>query len=141
MTPEIKASTLVKADGERVFAAVATSEGWDHWFTNGTSIDTTVGGAVHFVWTEVGPDKDEVEDRGEVRAYEPGRRFQFTWGAPESLVTIELFPHDEGTLVELVESGIPDDEEGWTRFVSCAVGWGEALTLMKFWVEHGVTYR
>ncbi|WP_168209153.1 SRPBCC family protein [Agromyces intestinalis] len=138
MSRDIEASTLVKAPIDDVFTAIASSEGWDKWFTNGTTIEPRVDGIVHLVWTDVGPDREHMEDRGRVLAYAPPFRFEFTWGQPESVVTVTLSSRDDGTLVELTERGIPAEEA--ERFVSCAVGWGEALTLMKFWVEHGVTY-
>ncbi len=44
----------------------------------------------------------------------------------------------EGTLVELVETGyILDDVND---LVGCAVGWGEAMTLLKFYLEKNITY-
>lgn len=44
------------------------------------------------------------------------------------------------TRVELIDSGYPDTPEGRHALMDCACGWGEALTLVKFFVEHGVTY-
>ena len=38
------------------------------------------------------------------------------------------------------EYGYPDTPEGWEQHMSCSTGWGEALTLLKFYVEHGVRY-
>lgn len=141
MNTDIVAETVVRAPTERVFEAIASEAGWDGWFTDGTLIEPNVGGRVHLVWTAVGPDRSYAEDEGHVVKYEPPSVFAFTWGKPESVVTIELSPHQEGTLVSLIERGIPDDHDGHARFASCSVGWGEALTLMKFWVEHRVTYR
>ena len=45
-----------------------------------------------------------------------------------------------GTVVKLKEYGYEDTEEGHRRCLECATGWGEALTLLKFYVEHGITY-
>lgn len=139
MNPDIIAETLVRATRATVWQAIATGAGWDRWFTTGTTIDEVAGGRVHFVWTAVGPDAEAAEDSGSVVEWEEPSRFAFTWGRPSSTVTISLTDHVEGTRVTLVEHGVPADEA--ERYMACAVGWGEALTLMKFQVEHGVTYR
>ena len=34
----------------------------------------------------------------------------------------------------------PDTPEGWAAFGECSTGWGEALTLLTFWVEHCLGY-
>ena len=45
-----------------------------------------------------------------------------------------------GTLVNVVESGYCLDRDDLNSLVGCAAGWGEALTLLEFHLEHGVTY-
>ncbi|MDH4103907.1 MAG: hypothetical protein OEW52_10200 [Thermoleophilia bacterium] len=52
----------------------------------------------------------------------------------------DLAEHDEGTVVRLHEHGYPDTPEGWAAFADCSTGWGEALTLLKFHVEHRLRY-
>lgn len=47
---------------------------------------------------------------------------------------------DEGTVIRLREHGYPDTPEGISGLMDCATGLGEALTLLKFYVEHGVRY-
>ena len=42
--------------------------------------------------------------------------------------------------MRLREHGYPDTPEGMAGLMSCATGWGEALTLLKFYVEHGLRY-
>ena len=43
-------------------------------------------------------------------------------------------------MVRLYEHGYPGTQEGMAGFVNCATGWGEALTLLEFYVEHGLRY-
>jgi GNAT superfamily N-acetyltransferase len=52
---------------------------------------------------------------------------------------IEAAP--EGTIVRLCESGYADTPSGRRRMLDCTAGWGEAPALLKFWVEHGLTYE
>ena len=47
---------------------------------------------------------------------------------------------EDGTIVRLREYGYEDTPSGHQGILECAAGWGEALTLFKFYVEHGITY-
>ena len=69
-------------------------------------------------------------------------RFVFQWQAGLGGTTVELDfeDHPEGTVVRLREHGYPDTPEGWAGFAQCSTGRGEALTLLKFWVEHALRY-
>ncbi len=49
-------------------------------------------------------------------------------------------PHERGSVVRLVEGVYEDGDIGVQDMLNRASGWGQAMTLMKFWVEHGVTY-
>ena len=42
--------------------------------------------------------------------------------------------------MRLREHGYPEAQKGMAGFMSYATGWGEALTLLKFYVEHGLRY-
>jgi uncharacterized protein YndB with AHSA1/START domain len=142
---EIEHRTLVRAPRDTVYRALTTAAGFDEWFTTGAAIVPEPGGVMHLRWREWGADAITVEDRGEVVEAIAPERFVFRWhgnGPKRELTTVELdFLEDErGTIVSLRESGYADTDEGRSGFVSCCAGWGEALTLMKFYVEHGVTY-
>jgi len=42
--------------------------------------------------------------------------------------------------LRLQEHGYQDTPTGRKAFADCACGWGEALTLLKFYVEYGLKY-
>jgi len=48
---------------------------------------------------------------------------------------------EKGTVLTLTESGYKDTPEGLAMILECASGWGEAITLLKFYMEHGVVYN
>jgi hypothetical protein len=54
-------------------------------------------------------------------------------------VELDFVEDKRGTVVSVRESGFVDDEEGRAG-LSAAASAGGALSLMKFYVEHGVTY-
>jgi len=137
----ITQKTLIRADIEKVFRAIATGEGLDEWFTRGSSVDHFEGGKIRFVWSDWGPERVNTEAGGPVLEYDEPKRFVFKWWSTKpTKVEIDLEETDDGTLVSLKESGYENSEEGIDRCLECATGWGEALTLMKFYLEHGVTY-
>jgi uncharacterized protein YndB with AHSA1/START domain len=143
---EIKQATLIRTSPERVYDAIATAEGLDSWFTSGSVVDARPGGRIQFVWKDWGPDKYTTESDGPVLEAERGKRFVFQWnpdsGNRELATTIEinLEAVEEGTILRLREYGHENTSTSIAALAECAAGWGEAITLMKFYVEHGITY-
>ncbi|MHA2026120.1 MAG: SRPBCC family protein [Candidatus Thorarchaeota archaeon] len=141
---EVKQTTLVRAKPEVVYDAIATGEGLDAWFTVGSEVDAKPGGSITFRWKDWGPDKYTTESKGPVLEAKRGERFVFQWNSdkPTYATTIEIDfePVEEGTVVRLREYGYHDTPSGRAALLECAAGWGEALTLLKYYVEHGLTY-
>ena len=71
-------------------------------------------------------------------------RFVFRWevdsGGYETTVEIDIEPHEEGAAVRLVEHGYEDGPVGTQDMLNRASGWAHVLTVMKFHLEHNVTY-
>lgn len=138
--PDIEHSTFIAAPPARVYETLTTAEGWDGWFTRGTRIDPQPGGRIHLRWENFAAGRWTLEDGGPVLGAEPNRMFSFQWyPVPSStIVTFRLEPLGEGTLLKVTETGYrPEDLDA---LVNCSVGWGEALTLLKFYLEHGNVY-
>jgi uncharacterized protein YndB with AHSA1/START domain len=111
-----------------VFAAWTTAEVLETFMCPGdvtvahVDVDARVGGRFRIVMREGGRDLDH---RGEYRVLEPGRRIVFTWASAatagrDTLVTIELAPHEDGTRMLLVHEELRGGEtvsshqRGWT---------------------------
>jgi uncharacterized protein YndB with AHSA1/START domain len=144
-TREVRFSTLVRAEPGSVFDAVATTDGLDRWFTRaGSTLEPGPGGALVFRWQGWGVDDWSGEMVGEIVEHRRPERFAFKWpvdsGGYMTTVTIDFAPHKDGTVVRLVEGVYESGDVGLQDMLNRAAGWAEALTLMKFWVEHGVTY-
>ena len=137
-------ATLVRSTPERAYDALATAQGLDGWFTTGASVDTRPGGSIVFRWKDWGLERFTGENGGPVLEAVRPKRFVFRWkadsGGYRTTVEIDFEPHAEGTLVRLVESGYPDGPVGLQDLMNRHAGWAQALTLMKFYVEHGVRY-
>ncbi len=96
---------------ERVWQAIATSEGLSSWFGDIITLEPAVGSEITFVWHEHGTGS------GVVEVFEPPNCFAYRWranGVSESepmapdnstLVTFNLTPTAEGTRLDLVETG------------------------------------
>jgi uncharacterized protein YndB with AHSA1/START domain len=140
----IKAKILIRANPESVYDAFTTSKEMDRWFTRGADIEPKAGGKMIFRWKDWGPDKWTSEAHGKVVEADRPTRFVFQWhgDTKEYYTTIEMDFESvgEGTVVRLQESGYHDTPGSHESILDCATGWGEALTLLKFYVEHGVTY-
>ena len=143
---EIRHETFVRAPRERVYDALTTAEGLDAWFTTGAEVEPRPGGVMHWRWRDWGPDDVTDEDVGQVLEAIRPERFVFQWHGsrdPEHPTTVELDfeVRGEGTVVRLRETGYPDTPGGRAGLANCAAGWGEALTHVKVYVEHGLSYR
>ena len=155
--PPIWWQTYIAAPIARVYETLTTAAGWDGWFTRGTSLDREritlrwrdTGGHRVTLW---GPVHEAMETGGRVVAMDAPHRFAFEWTPAGHPTTVDfaLAPRGTGTVVSVTETGYRDDALGATGVVGamsarspllmCASGWGEALTLLKVYLEHGVTY-
>ena len=139
---KVRFDTIVRAEPEKVFDAIATAEGLDAWFTSGTTLEARAGGALVFRWVDWGVEKFTGEMVGEVVEADRPEKFVFRWpvdsGGYLTTVTITIEASEEGSIVRLVEGDYEEGEVGNQDMLNRASGWGQALTLMKFWVEHGV---
>ena len=135
---------LIKVQPERAYDSITTPEGLDGWFTNGAEVDARKGGRIQFRWRDYGADEYTGENGGPVLEARRPERFAFQWtadsGGYDTTVEIDFEPHEKGTLVHLVEYGYEDGPAGMQDLLNRATGWGCVLTLMKFYLEHGVTY-
>jgi len=139
---EVRFDTIVRAEPSKVFDAIATAEGLDGWFTSGTALEAKPGGSLVFRWKDWGLEKFTGEIAGEVVEANRPDRFAFRWpvdsGGYMTTVKIDIEAHADGTVVRLVEGVYEDGEVGTQDMLNRASGWAQALTLMKFWVEHGI---
>jgi uncharacterized protein YndB with AHSA1/START domain len=132
---------VIRADRAKVFDAMTTAEGLDGWFTKGAYVDRKPGGIILFKWVDWGPDEVNSETTCPIIEVKAPERIVFKWWE-DHYTTVELnFEEvDEGTKVTLKEFGYQNTDEGHRRCLECATGWGEALTLLKFYVEHNLRY-
>ena len=141
---QVNLSTLVRATPERVYDAIATAKGLDGWFTRGAMVDARPGGIMHFRWKDHGVEHYNGENQGSVLEAHRPNRFAFRWKADsgnyDTTVEMNFEKVTEGTVVRLLEYGYEDGPVGLQDYVNRVGGWAEALTLMKFYVEHGLTY-
>lgn len=138
----IQHRTFINVSPNVVYGTLTTGEGWDAWFTQGTTVEAKPGGQIHFRFKDFGPDHITLEDGGTVLEALPYEKFVFQWTPGESTTTISftLTSLGGGTLVTVLESGYTRSEQDLKAFGDCAVGWGEAMTLLKYYLEHGITY-
>ena len=138
----IRQVTFIKAPAEKVYDTITSGAGWDAFFTQGAEVDPRPGGKITFRWQDWGPDSYSTSAGGPVLEALRPKRFVFQWGAKmPTRVTFDLTEEHGGTTIRLTETGYPNTTEGRAMALECAAGWGEALTLLKFYLEHGVVYR
>jgi len=127
-----------------VYDAIATAEGFDSWFTSGFEVEAHPRWKIIFRWRKWGPNKVDQDSAGEVLDARRPERFVFQWRPDNpsyaTKIEIDFETIKDGTVIRLRESGYHDTPSGRAALLECAAGWGEALTLLKYWVEHGLRY-
>ncbi|MBD3256890.1 hypothetical protein GF377_00560 [candidate division GN15 bacterium] len=137
----IRQVTFIAAPPEKVFDTIASADGWNSFFTTGMQLEAEPGGSMLWKWVQWGPDFYDTEVPATVVEVDRPERFSFDWGTKmPTRVTFDLEAKHGGTVVTVTEEGYPDNDEGRDMAMECATGWGEAVTLLKFFVEHGITY-
>ncbi|MCP4537752.1 MAG: SRPBCC domain-containing protein [Chloroflexi bacterium] len=136
----IKQRTFIAVPPEDVFDTITSAGGWDAFFTTGMELDPTPGGKITWRWKDWGPDFYNDSAPGKVVEIDRPKRLVFEWGKNPSTISFDLKAEFGGTVVTLKESGYQDTPEDRDAILECACGWGEALTLLKFYLEHGVVY-
>ncbi|MFS0823215.1 SRPBCC family protein [Bacillus sp. 1P02SD] len=143
--PEIYHKTYINVPLEVVYKTISTSQGWNAWFTDDTSIDINQDGTgeIRLRWKNLGSNNVDIEDGGKIIEATLNKRFVFQWspGEQNSTVSFALEPYKDGTLVVLHETGYTNSEKDIKACIDCAVGWGEALILLKIYLEHGIVYK
>lgn len=87
-----------------------------------------------------------MEGGGPVLAADRPGRFVYQWNPvtdqPDYRTTVELTieAQEEGVKLSVTDGPYPDSLPGRKALLLCASGWGEALTLVKFHLEHGAVY-
>jgi uncharacterized protein YndB with AHSA1/START domain len=139
--PPIRHCTYIEAPPQRVYEMLTTAAGWDAWFTQGAEVDAQLGGRIRFRWVRWGVDHTTGEDGGRVLEAVPPRRLAFQWTPGDSPTTVafELELRGRGTVLSVTETGHTGSQGDLQALVECAAGWGEALTLLKMYLEHGIT--
>ena len=140
---QVRQRTFFAFPPEKVYDTLTDARKWDEFFTTGMELDPKPGGVCSFAWKDWGPDRYTLKVPGEVVEASRPDCFAFRWGPQEKATTvrIELEAVEKGTVLTLTESGYKDTPEGLAMILECASGWGEAITLLKFYMEHGVVYN
>jgi uncharacterized protein YndB with AHSA1/START domain len=137
--------TYIKVPKEEVYKTITSADGWNAWFTDKTSLHTNSNGTgeIRFRWTDFGSENATIEDGGTIIESVQNEKFVFQWspGNATTTVTFNLLPYKEGTLVTLEEIGYSNTAEDISACIGCATGWGEALTLLKIYLELGIVYK
>jgi uncharacterized protein YndB with AHSA1/START domain len=112
--PSVQLSRTLTTTPDRLWAAIADPELLPQWFPAEMSFDPSAGSPIRFA-------QDATEADGQVTAYEPLRRFAFTWSGDE--LDLAIGPDTTLTLTHTF-----DDRAGAASF---ATGWESCFDLLE----------
>jgi uncharacterized protein YndB with AHSA1/START domain len=130
---ELRKEITLDATPEQVWEAIATGPGIDAWFMGRNQVEPREGGRTSM--TIAGQTEE-----GVVTAWEPGRRFAYRGGSPDSaeFMAFEwlIEGRDDGTCVlRLVQSGVLGDD--WeTEYDALTKGWDMYLHQLAQYLGH-----
>lgn len=127
----VRVRRVIKAPREAIFAAWTDPASMRHWLAPRSltvakvEVDLRVGGAYSLVMRR---ENEDVPHHGVYREITPPERLSFTWISQgtqqrETLVTIELNEHPDGTELVLTHERLPTADQvarhtaGWTSIV------------------------
>ena len=148
----IEREIQVHASPEVAFAVVSRPEHLREWWPDDASGEAVVGAPGELIWRNQETGASESVAYTVVEVEEP-RRFSFRWcysdgharGGDSLLVTFELAPTEDGTLIRLTESGFR--ELGWEAAVleehyrDHVAGWDHFLPRLGSYVDRLVSTR
>ena len=139
---EVRHGCLIHASIQDCFQAITTTDGWNSWFTSKIFIDLKIGGVLMFEWKNWGADHFSGGDHGSILDIKENEMLSFTWHPDQpdyaTRVDLTLENASDGTVIRVSEQGFRDSPEGLHAMLQCAAGWGEALTYLKMYLEHGL---
>ena len=136
---EIKFERTVPGKPEDVYYAVSTSQGWRDWLVDASYFRATPGGSFHLSW-DTG-----WYASGTVETMEKPNKVVLAWSgkdAPRATqVVISLEPADEGTRVQVIQSGFGEGEQ-WDANREFAAGiWEAGLENLESIFDTGADLR
>jgi uncharacterized protein YndB with AHSA1/START domain len=147
---EFRLRVNINAPVDRVYAAWATTDGLHSWFLrkaifkaangNPRKGDEPVAGGDEYEWYWHGY-PDSVVEKGKIISANGNDKFVFSFsmGCP---VSISITTQNNETIVELVESDLPTDEETIRKhYVGDMKGWTFYLANLKSVLEGGLDLR
>jgi uncharacterized protein YndB with AHSA1/START domain len=127
----------IAADAQKVWRALTEAEHLARWCSPGAEIRARQGGLFRASVDRV------TELEAHIDVFEPGRRLRLIYlptpALPPSDTTFVddfiLDTDDSGTILRLLGSGIPATEEWNTQYLRLRLGWRQAMTRLKVFVE------
>jgi uncharacterized protein YndB with AHSA1/START domain len=137
--------TLVAASPMEVFDTLTTAEGVSGFLGVRATVELAVGGTYELLFGEDLPEGQQGSEGCKILAYVPGEMVAFSWNSPPTLpeirdentwVVITLRPHDDGTHVRLVHTGMPEGGDWEENRDYFGRAWGNVLAaLAEYFVE------
>ena len=127
----------IAADVQQVWRALTEPENLARWCSPGAQIRAEPGGLFRASVDRV------TELEAHIDVCDPGRRLRLIYLPSAELPPAEsalvddfiLEPAPGGTIVRLLGSGVPNDSEWDTQYRRMRMGWRQAMTRLKVFVE------
>jgi len=130
-------------DVSTLFNTIVNPNGWDKWYTNGMTMNLIENGEIKVRWlSELF--NEEICDEGIIHNIRKNEIFEFSWNKSQNIyksrVKMKFYESQyNGSWINIEERNVVLTDEDMQVKLLCASGWGEMLTLAKFFIEKGIT--
>jgi uncharacterized protein YndB with AHSA1/START domain len=135
---ELKIRDRIARPASEVFETIISDEGLSRFFTAKGSAPLVEGTTVTWYFGHV-----DTEMRVEVKKIVPNSLISWTWPAVVGGTTVAIALHSEGpdaTLLEITESGLPENTEGAAMAVGQTQGWTYFISGLRAYLLHGIEH-
>ncbi|MFQ3545715.1 SRPBCC family protein [Halobacillus rhizosphaerae] len=136
MDTQVSAKMKIRKPANEVFEAFVDPEKIGNFWFSRSSERWQQGKTVTLRY-----DKYDAEGNISVLEIEENKKIVFSWGGngQETVVTITLKPLNHSTVIEVIESGLQeDDPDIASKMMGQKEGWVYTLTCLKGYLENGV---
>lgn len=135
----LTSTRFVKASPADVYRAFTNSTALREWMCDVATTSPRVGGRIYLAWN------DGYYASGEFKELEPEKKIVYTWyghGEPApSQVAVTLHPHDGGTSIDIIHTGIGEGPEWGQTRQEFEKGWEYGLENLASILESGADLR
>lgn len=128
----VRSETYVPAGVQKVWASLATGDGWKTFLGTDATIEMRPGGKFEVLFVPEAPEGQQGSEGCTVLSYLPERMLSFTWNAPPQFPSVRAAEHKTIVVIDLMKAGadrtlVRLTQHGWPGAGETSAEWDGAF--------------